>query len=513
MLKPTNLDNPDALVQSWLSGRAQCDGQRLTLQPLQPTDLAHKCRLAYHWLVTQAIFCPYTDLEYGDPLTLGAEPAPTLNLPSQPSYASFVLLPLLTVMTSRSLLFIGAPGRGKTTLATLMGLLAGHSLREMRHAIQHGHPQLNQTDLLGSPLPADLIKAQQPSDIRVAWRGWLSLRVKIIDEYNRIPTKTQAALLSLMAEGYAEMYEQIIECGDSAWFLTANDELGGGTFPVIDALKDRIDLVVRGMPFHSLYLQQLAQRLENAQHPENFIPQALIFSPGELQQINAQIRAIPLAAPALDRLGFFLSQLDFCQRASTHLEFQNKDTLHLAGLRVGQVCTEDCPLDKQQNICSQTENGVSARAYQTIIHYAKALAFFRGQAEAGDEDIRQIVPWVLHERLQRNPHSPIFQSPRHHHYKTDTIAWIRQLYDQAMLQFVEYQGTHQAVHSLQQQATSDFKRTQPLSDWELQQRLQKLQTHLQQLLQQEFNAPVHHDLVLLKHLYSQYRPISPQRPL
>ena len=74
------------------------------------------------------------------------------------------------------------------------------------------------------------------------------MRVKIIDEYNRIPTKTQSALLSLMAEGYAETFEQVIHAGKSAWFLTANDDLGGGTFPVIEALKDRIDIVVRSTP-------------------------------------------------------------------------------------------------------------------------------------------------------------------------------------------------------------------------------------------------------------------------
>ena len=72
-------------------------------------------------------------------------------------------------------------------------------------------------DLLGSPLPSELIRASEVSDVRVAWRKWITMRVKIIDEYNRIPTKTQSALLSLMAEGYAEMFEQTIESGRLAW--------------------------------------------------------------------------------------------------------------------------------------------------------------------------------------------------------------------------------------------------------------------------------------------------------
>jgi len=50
------------------------------------------------------------------------------------------------------------------------------------------------------------------------------MRVKIVDEYNRIPTRTQAALLTLLADGYVEVFDQVYETGDSAWYLTANDE-------------------------------------------------------------------------------------------------------------------------------------------------------------------------------------------------------------------------------------------------------------------------------------------------
>ena len=116
--------------------------------------------------------------------------------------------------------------------------------------MQHGHPQLTIADLLGTPLPADLVRAERLDDIDIAWRSWLGLRVKIVDEYNRIPTKTQSALLSLLAEGYAEQFGQTVEVGDSAWFLTANDDAGGGTFAVIEALQDRIDVTVRAQAFN-----------------------------------------------------------------------------------------------------------------------------------------------------------------------------------------------------------------------------------------------------------------------
>jgi len=496
MHNSTHKTNAKTLVQSWLQGRAELnDMGAISFKSHKIGSLTEKCRLAYQWILDKAIYSPYNDIEYGHRITLGRGEQ-QINLVSEDSYSSFILLPLLTLMTKRRLLLIGAPGRGKTTVATLMALLAGYSLDEIKHAIQHGHPQLTQADILGSPLPSDLVRARNSADIRVLWRKWISMGVKIIDEYNRIPTKTQSCLLSLMAEGYAEMYEQVIHSQNSAWFLTANDDLGGGTFQVIEALKDRIDIVVRCTPFNTRYLTELAKRIAEAGKPEELMPSDIIFTPEELDEIGIKIRAIEMPSEVLENLGFMISQLDFCRRASDTLEFQNKDTLHLAGRKVGHVCTEDCPLDKFENICTQTESGVSARAYQTIIHYAKALAFFREETAVSNEDIRQILPWVLHEKLKQNPQSDFFQKTENQVYQTDKVSWIRQLFDHSLKQRTAYQAQRQAIIDLHE----SIENLPPLEQMQaVQQQIEKLVT------KHELNAPVHNDLVLLKHLYVQCR--------
>lgn len=63
--------------------------------------------------------------------------------------------------------------------------------------------------MLGNPLPSDLLNAQSMEEIRIWWRAWLGMRVKIIDEYNRIPTRTQSALLTVMGDNYAEVLNHI----------------------------------------------------------------------------------------------------------------------------------------------------------------------------------------------------------------------------------------------------------------------------------------------------------------
>lgn len=491
----------EQLVSSWLNGRASLshDGT-LQFGPEKSAGLPNRLRKAYHWICSNALLSPFAELEAGTPRRLQSDQL-EVELYDEPSYSSFVLLPLLNLVTSRRMVFVGAPGRGKTSMATLMGLLAGHSLDTIRRAVQHGHPQLTVQDLLGHPLPNDLLEARSARDIRVAWRDWIRLRVKIVDEYNRIPTKTQSALLSLMAEGYAEMYEQVVDAGTSAWFLTANDDLGGGTFPVIDALKDRIDLVVRCTPFHSQHLAVLAERIASARSAEEFLPGDLILGPEELDRAAAEVRAVPFPAEMLELLGFFLGQLDFCRRASDRLEYMNKDTLHLAGHRVGHVCTEDCPLDKQENLCSQTENGVSPRALQAVIHFAKALAYFRGQPAVGLNDLRQILPWVLFDKLKLNPQSAFFQKAEHKIFLTDRVSWIRQLFDRAVHQYAAYEPVRHPLLLLEKQAEDAGR----LGRLEVESRLRQIRAAMEDLLKHnELNGPVYEDLVRLKHLHNRY---------
>jgi MoxR-like ATPase len=413
------------------------------------------------------------------------------------------LLPILNLMTSRRIVFVGGAGRGKTTMATLMALLAGYELKEIRHAIQHGHPQLTASDLLGGPLPSELVRATEARDIKVSWRSWITMRVKIVDEYNRIPTKTQSALLSLLAEGYAEMYERVVECGRSAWYLTANDELGGGTFPVIEALRDRIDVVVRSTPFHREFLSALSERLESARTAEELVPHDLTFSEAELDTIDVEVRKVSVSLAVLDVLGFFLAQLDFCRRASDRVEYMSKDTLHLAGRRVGAVCNEDCPLDKHENLCSQTEAGVSARAYQSLLHFAKALAYFRGATEVSLDDIRALVPWVLLDRLRPNAQSAFFQKIENKVLLLDRATWIRELFDRASAQHAAYAARRKSTVAMRAEIEEGIG---TFNAAELRRRITAVERSLETLAtSSELNGPVHQDMILLKSLHGRLR--------
>jgi MoxR-like ATPase len=486
------------------------DGPARSEEPAAKGQVAldDKFRQAYFWIVNHAIITPYYDIEFNDeskqPRVFRFGGAGTdLRLPTQQSYSSFVLLPLLNFAVRRRALFVGGPGRGKTASAILMGLLGGYDLETVRRAIQHGQPQMTIADLLGNPLPKALLESDDMEDIKIAWRRWIGMRVKIVDEYNRIPTRTQSALLTLMADGYAEILGQTVESPESAWFLTANDDLGGGTYQVIEALKDRIDIVIKALNFNPRFLGDLLTRIEDGVRPEKLVPKEIIFTPEELDGAHRAVLRVPVPRPVLRRLEFFAAQFDFCDLAAQEIEYKSKDTIKLAGKTLSAVCANDCGRDKIKCLCSQTENGLSVRSLMTLLAFAKTLAWFRGAAEVTLQDLRQIVPWVLHEKLVQNATSPFFEQAGCDVYRIDRTAWLRKAFDLACEEFVRLDLDRDDPVAATDEALD--RGLDGVPEAEVLKQLNGIETHLAKLAKNtKLYAHVHADVLKLKYAHQRY---------
>lgn len=470
------------------------------------TRLDEKLRQAYFWIVNTAVISPHYDVEYNEAppatFTLGDSKS-RLTLPSAQSYSSFVLLPLLTFATRRKCLLIGGPGRGKTASAILMGVLAGYPVREVRRAMQHGNPQMTVADLLGNPLPADLVGAQSMDSIRIAWRRWLAARVKIVDEYNRIPTRTQSALLTVMGDNYAEVLDQIYECPEAAWFLTANDDRGGGTYQVIDALRDRIDVVVQALAFNPRFLGDLLTRIEEGLRPEELVPRQIVFSEAEVDRVGEEIRAVEMPVPMRRRLEFFASQFEFCEVAGEQFERKTKDTVRLVGAEWASVTARDTGRDRLKDLGCQTQNGLSVRTLMTLLIYAKAMAYFRGSPAVSLEDLRQTLPFVLHDKLTPDPDAPFFEAAGNDVFRTDRVGWLRRMFDLACAEYDRL----------------DLDRTDPVGEWSeelnrgldgltesaVRARLLKIERQISEWSKgRKLYGHLYDDLLKLKHLHQRY---------
>ena len=468
--------------------------------------LDEKLRQAYFWIVNNAIISPYYDIEYNDgpatAFTLG-DTKTSFALPSGQSYSSFVLLPLLNFAVRKRCLLVGGPGRGKTASAILMGLLAGYSLSDVRRSMQHGQPQMTIADLLGNPLPADLVNADSMDSIRIAWRKWLSLRVKIIDEYNRIPTRTQSALLTLMGDNYAEILDQIYESPESAWYMTANDDAGGGTYQVIEALRDRIDVVVRALPFNTRFLPNLIDRIEQNYKPESLMPAAIIFTEAEIDQLGREIRTVALPVPVRRRLEFFVSQFEFLETAADQLEYKTKDVAKLAAADWGALTAGETGKDRLRDLGTQTRNGLSVRALLTILTFAKALAYFRGERTVSLDDLRQILPFTLHDKLVPDLDAAFFERPENIVFKADRIGWIRKLFDSACAEFDRLGlDTNDPVGALQAEFELGLD---GLSETEVRRRLAAIERIIgEQAKSRKLYGHLYDDLLKLKYLHQRY---------
>jgi MoxR-like ATPase len=468
--------------------------------------LDEKLRQAYFWITNHAVINPFYDVEYneGPPQRFGfGDQGVDVVLPSDQSYSSYVLLPLLNLAVRRRCLLVGGPGRGKTTIAMLMGVLSGYPLREVKRAIQHGQPQMTVSDLLGNPLPSSLVAAKEMDEVKIAWRRWLSMRVKIIDEYNRIPTRTQSALLTVMADDYAEVFDQIYECPKAAWYLTANDDAGGGTYQVIEALRDRIDVVVKALHFNTRFLSELLARVEDDVRPEEVVPPEIIFQPAELDRLEKEILEVELPRELRRRLEFFASHFEFLEPAGRQLEYLTKDTLKLSGVDAGSLEVSETGKDPVADLGTQTKNGLSVRALMTCMVFVKAMAYFRGEKAVAFEDARQMLPFVLHDKLVQNPDSPWFEHKGHGAYRIDHVSWIRDLFDRSCR---EYDRLDLDRDDPVEAFTAEFERgLEGLSEKAVRERLVGIERTLKVWAKgRKLYGHLYDDILKLKYLHQRY---------
>jgi len=159
---------------------------------------------------------------------------------------------------------------------------------------------------------------------------------------------------------------------------------------------------------------------------------------GELDEADRAARATAVPDDVRELLGFLLGQLDFCRRASDRLDTAPRTRCTLAGRRVGHVCTEDCPLDKNENFVRKRRTACRPAPRRRCCTSPRRWPSSAAGTPSPPPTCRAVLPWVLSRPAADQIHSRrSFKSPRSG-LPHDRVSWILQLFDRAVAQHAAY---------------------------------------------------------------------------
>jgi hypothetical protein len=167
------------------------------------------------------------------------------------------------------------------------------------------------------------------------------------------------------------------------------------------------------------------------------------------------------------------------------------------------VIAADSGRDRLKDLGCQTRNGISVRNLMTLLIYAKALAYFRGNGEIELDDVRQVLPFVLHDKLQPDLDAPFFGLPENAAYRTDRISWLRRLFD---LSNADYDRLDLDRHDPVGELSAQFEAgLDGLSERDVLARLNKIERHVsEQIKGRKLYGHLYDDLLKLKYLHQRY---------
>ncbi|HQB62690.1 MAG TPA: ATPase, partial [Spirochaetota bacterium] len=135
--------------------------------------------------------------------------------------------------------------------------------------------------------------------------------------------------------------------------------------------------------------------------------------------------------------------------------------------------------------------------------FIKSLAYFRGESAVSLEDVRNMLPFVLHDKLAQNSDSPFFEVQQNAIFRVDKVNWIRKLFDLSCAEYDRYSlDNEDPVKEL-----SDFfkKGLEGMSKAAVEEQLLKIENQMEQYVKnKKFHGYMFDDILNLKYLHQRY---------
>jgi MoxR-like ATPase len=266
---------------------------------------------------------------------------------------------LITLLCRGHALLEGVPGIAKTlavkTLSRLMRL------------------EFQRVQCTSDLMPADIIGTNilnMATSTFLLHQGPVFTDLLLVDEVNRMPPRTQAALLECMEEHQVTIDGKRYQLAQTfTVFATQNPVEFEGTYPLPEAQLDRFLLKIR-VPYPGANDEvQLLTNVQNGFEPRELDKMDLVpIDPGLLLEAQQQIRAITVQEALFNYI------VQIVRR------------------------TRDWP---------SLSLGASPRAAVSLLGVSKAVAAMDGRDYVIPDDVKQAVPAVLRHRIVLKPEADL----------------------------------------------------------------------------------------------------------